>query len=119
MVSARSSPTDLYYIGEFFSNLESPKLNALTCHIHILPISEDYPLSRTVRQLDKVANCIIRQSAYNNLRQVRIHWHSYRDTVAVELYSAAFSASFETKASASHCEMKLMMEKTDYNHEMF
>ncbi|PBK93801.1 hypothetical protein ARMGADRAFT_1029678 [Armillaria gallica] len=53
MVSARSSPTDLHYIGAFFSNLESPKLNALTFHIHVLPISDDYPLSRTVRELDK------------------------------------------------------------------
>ncbi|PBK93797.1 hypothetical protein ARMGADRAFT_1029675 [Armillaria gallica] len=73
MVSARSSPTDLHYIGAFFSNLESPKLNALTFHIHVLPISDDYPLSRTVRELDKVTDCIIRQSAYNRLRQNGAH----------------------------------------------
>ncbi len=114
MVSVRSAPTDLRHIEAFFNKLEAPKLNTLALHIHILPISDDYPLDQTLLHLEDLATCIIRY--YNHLLKVNIHWHSYRDTVAVELYSVAFSASFEAKASASHCEMKLLMEQTNYNH---
>ncbi|PBK93846.1 hypothetical protein ARMGADRAFT_1029724 [Armillaria gallica] len=117
MVSVRSAPTDFYHIEAFFNKLEAPKLNTLAFHIHVLPISDDYSLGKTLLHLEDLATCIIRY--YNRLLKVTIHWHSYRDTVTVELYSAAFSASFETKASASHCEMKLLMEKTNYSHEMF
>ncbi|PBK93837.1 hypothetical protein ARMGADRAFT_1079334 [Armillaria gallica] len=121
MVSARSAPTDLFHVGAFLNKLESPKLKSATFHIHALPISDDYPLCETVHHLESLAICIIRQSAYNNLQQVLIHWHtsSFRDTDAVELYSAAFSTAFEAMAPASHCGMKLVMEKTKYNREMF
>ncbi|PBK71943.1 hypothetical protein ARMSODRAFT_973483 [Armillaria solidipes] len=61
----------------------------------------------------------LKNGYYSRLLKVTIHWHSYRDTVGVELYFAAFSASFEAKASASHCKMTLLMEETNYKHEMF
>ncbi|KAK0196153.1 hypothetical protein F5146DRAFT_997616 [Armillaria mellea] len=117
MVSIRSASKDLHFASAFFGKLQSPKLSNLALHIHILPISDDYPASETVDHLEHLAACIIRLSADNRLQKLSVDWHSYHDTAAIEQYSPAFQASFDT--SASDGGIKLVMKQIDYLHEMF
>ncbi|KAK0192022.1 hypothetical protein F5146DRAFT_1135757 [Armillaria mellea] len=116
-VSIRSASKDLHFASAFFGKLQSPKLSNLALHIHILPISDDYPASETVDHLEHLAACIIHLSTDNRLQKLSVDWHSYHDTAAIKQYSPAFQASFDT--SASDGGIKLVTKQIDYLHEMF
>ncbi len=116
-VSVRSTPIDLYFINDFFRQLQSPKLSNLALHIHVISVNDSYSAGETVSRLKNLAECIIHRSVDNRLQELTVRWHSYQDTVAIERYSPALQASFDV--SASHDGIKMVTKQTNHPHEMF